>query len=231
MNGIPKPPTFRSIALGIVLFIATLLAFLRISDVIKISGAALMFLPSRLGLIDMVMPKEVTPLPLAENPSEITFASPGKYVMYLNNYDLLVVHDAIVAGESDPWLKIQSKETGSQIELTLISRGLAWYDTPFASGRPVVTFTVDQAGTYQFIHPARQDTMYLMPDRVTGQESLIVLWVLAEITLILGIIFFLVFRRTAPARAMKARFRAENRARVENTRKRIEERWKENGAF
>ena len=88
-NGLPKQPTFRSIMLGIVLFVIVLVAFLRIPDVIKFSGAAVMFVPAKLGLIDMPMPKDVVPLPLDQNPSEITFTSPGQYMMYLNIYDLL----------------------------------------------------------------------------------------------------------------------------------------------
>ena len=226
-TGLPKPPTFRSIVLGIVLFIIALLAFLKIPDVVKYSGAALMYVPAKLGLIDMVLPKDVIPLPLEENPSSITIPSPGQYVMYLNNYDMLVVHDAIVARDSEPWMKIQLEELDTEVELTLIGRGLAWYDTPFARGRPVVTFTIDQPGTYQFTHPARQDTMYLVPDTMTGKESLITFWVLAEIALIGGVVFYIIRRRTASRREQRVKTQAENRARVEDTWKRIEKRKEE----
>jgi len=223
-TGLPKTPTFRSIILGITLFILALLAFIKIPDVVKFGGAALMYVPAKLGFIDMVAPSEVVSLPLVENPSYITFSSPGRYVMYLNNYDMLVVHDAIVAGDSEPWMKIQSEELDTQVELILIGRGLAWYDTPFARGRPVVTFSVDQPGTYQFTHPAHQDTMYLMPDTMTGKESLITFWVLAEIVLIGSVIFYVFRRRTAPLREQRLKTLAENRARVESTWKRIEKR-------
>lgn len=226
-TGLPKPPTFRSILFGIVLFIIALLAFLRIADVVKYTGTALMYIPAKLGLIDMVMPKDVIPLPLAENPSMITIPSPGQYVMYLNNYDMLVVHDAIVARDSEPWMILQPEDLDTQIELTLIGRGLAWYDTPFARGRPVVTFTIDEPGTYQFTHPARKDNMYLVPDAVTGKESLITFWVLAEIALIGGVIFYIVRKRTVTRREQRVKTQAENRARVEDTWKRIEKRKEE----
>jgi hypothetical protein len=226
-TGLPKQPTIHSILLGIIFFIIALLAFFRLPDVVKYSGAALMFVPSKLGLFDMVTPKDVIPLPLEKNPSLITIPSPGQYVMYLNNYDLLVVHDAIVASDSKPWMKLQSEDFDTQVELTLIARGLTWYDTPFARGRPVVSFTIDQPGTYQFTHPARQDTMYLVLDTVTGKESLITFWVLAEIAVISGVVFYIVRRRTAPARAQRLKTRAENQARVENAWRRIEKRKEE----
>jgi len=223
-TGLPKKPTFSSIFIGIALFFILLLAFLRISDVVKFGGTALMFVPARLGLIDMAMPKDVIPLPLEKNPSSITISSPGNYVMYLNNYDLLIVHDAVAEKGSDPWLKIQSEELDSQVELTMIKRGLSWYDSPFAPGRPVVTFTIKQPGTYQFIHPSRKDFMYLLPDYVTGKESSINFWVLVEIVLIGGLAFYFFRRRAQYTRTQRLKIQADNRARVEDTWKKIEER-------
>jgi hypothetical protein len=227
MNGLPKQPTLGSIVLGIALVIIVFLAFLRLPDVVKFTGAALMYVPAKVGLIDMVMPKDVIPLPLAENPSSITIPSPGRYILYLNNYDLLVVHDAVVAGNSKPWIKIQPENLNTELNITLIGRGLAWYDTPFAPGRPVVAFTIDQPGTYQFIHSARPDTAYIVPDTLTGRESRITFWVLAEIALIGGVTFYIIRKRTTARREQRIKTRAENRARVEATRKRIEKKVEE----
>ena len=221
-TGLPKQPTFGSIVLGIALFIIVFLAFLRLPDVVKFTGAALMYVPAKMGLIDMVKPQDVIPLPLAENPSSVTIPSPGQYVLYLNNYDLLVVHDAIVAGDSKPWIKIQSEDLGSEVKITLIGRGLTWYDTPFAAGRPVVSFKIEEPGTYRVTHPARPDTAYLVPDTLTGKESRITFWVLAELALIGGVTFYIIRKRTATRREQRIKTRAENRARVEATRKRIE---------
>lgn len=222
MSGLPKQPTITSILLGIALFIAALLAFLRIPDVIKYTGTALMFVPAKLGLIEIVMPDDVIPLPLAKNPSMITIPSPGKYAMYLNNYDMLVVHDAVVRRDSEPWMKIQTEDLDTEVKLTLVERGLVWYDTPFARGRPVVVFTIDQPGTYQFTHPARQDYMYLVPDTVTGNEFWIKFWVLIELLLVCGVIFYIFRRRTASIREQRKKIRADNRARVDDTWKQIE---------
>ena len=227
MNGLPKPPTIRSILFGIALFIVAFLAFLRLPDVIKYTGAALMYVPARLGLIDMVRPEDVIPFPLSENPCSITFPSPGRYLMYLGNLDLLVVHDAVVESDADPWLKIQPENEVAEIEITLIRRGLAWYDTPFAAGRPVATFTLNQPGIYRITHPTRPDSAYIVPDTLTGKESRITFWVLAELTLIGGVVYYTVRKRTASGRQQRVNVRAQNRARVEATRKRIEKRTEE----
>ena len=226
-TGLPKQPSFGSILLGITLFVIALVAFLRLPDVVKYTGTALMYIPAKLGLIDMVMPKDVIPLPLEENPSLATIPSPGRYILYLNNYDLLVVHDAVVAGNSKPWIRIQPENLDTDLNVTLIGRGLTWYDTPFARGRPVVAFKINQPGTYRFIHPARPDTAYIVPDTLTGQESRITFWVLAEIALIGGVTFYIIRKRTAAGREQRIKIRAENRARVEATRKRVENRTEE----
>lgn len=226
-TGIPKQPTISSIVLGIGLFIVAFLAFLRLPDVVKYAGTALMYVPAKVGLIDMVMPQDVIPMSLAENPSSVTFSSTGRYIMYINNYDLLVVHDAVVEGDSHSWIKIQSESLGTEVAITLIERGLAWYDTPFAPGRPVITFEIDQPGTYQFTHPTRPDIAHIVPDTLTGQESRITFWVLAEIALIVGVVIYIIRKRTASKRQLRSKILAQNRARVEEARKRVEKRTEE----
>ena len=226
-TGLPKPPSIGSIVLGIFLAILAFLAFLRLSDVVKFAGAALMYVPAKVGLIDMVKPQDVIPLPLAENPSSITIPSPGSYILYLNNYDLLAIHDAVVAAHGRSWIKFQSEELGSEVDITLIGRGLAWYDTPFAPGRPVVTFKIDQPGVYQVIHSARPDTAYLVPDTLTGKESIITFWVLVEVAVIGAVVFYFVRRRTASRREQRINIREQNRARVKSTWERIEKRAEE----
>lgn len=220
--GLPKPPTIGSILLGIALFIAALLAFLRLPDIIKYTGAALMYVPAKVGLIDMVMPRDVVPMSLAKNPSSVTIPSAGRYILYLNNYDLLVIHDAVVEANSKSWIKIQSENLGTELAITLIGRGLAWYDTPFAPGRPVASFTIDQPGKFQVVHPTRPDTAYFVPDTLTGKESRITFWVLAEIALIGGVVLYIVRKRAAPRRQQRIQVLTQNRARVEEARKRVE---------
>lgn len=226
-TGLPKQPTIGSIVLGIALVMIAFLAFLRLPDVVKYTGTALIYVPARVGLIDMVLPKDVIPFPLSENPSSITIPSPGQYLLYVGNLDLLVVHDAVVEGNSKPWIKIQPEDLDTEIEITLIGRGLAWYDTPFAAGRPVATFRINQPGTYRITHPTRPDTAYIVPDTLTGKESRITFWILAELALIGGVAYYIVRKRTASRRRQRVNLRAQNRARVEETRKRIEKRAEE----
>jgi len=222
-TGLPKPPTIRSIITGIALFVITLLAFLRISDIVKYTGAALMFIPSSLGLVDMVAPAEVLPFSLAENPSFVVFPAPGQYAVYTDNYDLLVVHDAVVNGNSDPWIKILSSESGAMIDITLISRGLSWYDTPFARGRQVVSFFIKQPGRYQVIHPTRPDNGYIVPDVVTGNEFKITTILLIELGLLGGAAFAIINRRTRPLRLRRKQVQELARARAEVLKKKIQE--------
>jgi hypothetical protein len=226
-TGLPKQPTFGSIVLGISLVVLAFLAFLRLPDVVKFAGSALMYVPAKVGLIDMVSPQDVTPFSLAENPSLVTIDTPGRYILYLSNLDLLVVHDAVVEKGSESWIRIQPENTQTDLKLTLIERGLTWYDTPFASGRPVVSFRIDQPGRYRIIHPTRLDVAYLVPDTLTGKEARITFWVLAEIALIGGVTFYIIRKRTAPLREQRRQVRAENRARVEATRQQIEKRKEE----
>jgi hypothetical protein len=223
-TAIPRQPTIGSIVIGIALFIVAFLAFLRLPDVVKFAGVALMYVPAKVGLVDMITPQEVIPFSLAENPSTVTFTSSGQYLLYLNNYDLLVIHDAVVASDSKPWLKIQSENLNTEVELALLSRGLAWYDTPFAPGRPVVSFRIDQPGEYKIIHPTRLDSASIVPDTTSGKEPLFTFWALVEVALLGGAIFYLFRARTASERQQRNRVRAENRARVEKSWKRIKQR-------
>jgi hypothetical protein len=215
MTGLPKQPTIRSIVLGIALLILAILAFVRIPDIVKYAGTVLMYVPAKLGVIDMVLPKDVMALPIDKNPSSITFSSPGKYALYSDNYNLLVIHDAILASGSEPWVKIQTEDV--QVEMTMIERGLVWHDTPFARGRPIFTFTVDQPGTYEFIHPARPDNMYLVPDVSTGKEIFIGFVVFIEVVMIVGAVLFARRRRIATSRRKRKEVLEQNRERVEQT--------------
>jgi hypothetical protein len=224
MTGLPKQPTIRSIVLGIALVILAVLAFIRIPDIVKYAGTVLMYVPAKLGVIDMVLPKDVIALPIDKNPSSITFSSPGKYALYTDNYNLLVIHDAILASESEPWVKIQSEELNAQVKMTMIERGLVWHDTPFARGRPIFSFTVAQPGTYEFIHPARPDNMYLVPDVTTGKEFYIGFVVFMEIIIIVGAILYARRRQIATSRRKRKEVLEQNRERVEQTWTKIKER-------
>jgi hypothetical protein len=217
-TGLPKPPTCLSIGLGISLLILSLLAFFRIPDIVKSTGMVLMFVPAKLGIIDMVIPRDVVPQSIERNPSTITISKPGHYLFYTDNYDLLVINDAIAGSDAKPWLNMQLAESGTKVEVTMVERGLSIFDTPFAHGRPVLMFTITEPGTYQMMHPTRPgDYLYLVPDVTTGKETLITFVIVVEIALLGSVIIILVRRRTAPSRQLRKEAQANNRARFERT--------------
>ena len=216
--GLPKPPTCLSIGLGISLFILSLLALFRIPDIVKSTGMALMFVPAKLGIIDMVMPQDIVSQPIEHNPSTITISKSGYYFFYTDNYDLLVINDAIAGSDAKPWLNMQSTESGVKVEVTMVERGLSIFDTPFAHGRPVLMFTIAEPGTYLMMHPTRPgNCLFLVPDLTTGKENFILFVIAVEVALVGMVIIIMVRRRTASSRQLQKEMQANNRARVERT--------------
>ena len=216
--GLPKPPTCLSIGLGISLFILSFLALFRIPDIVKSTGLMLMFIPAKLGFIDVVMPLDVVPHSIDRNPSTITISEPGQYFFYTDNYDLLVINDAIAGTDAKPWLNMQSTESGVKVEVTMVERGLSIFDTPFAHGRPVLMFTIAEPGTYLMMHPTRPGNyLFLVPDLTTGKENLILFVIAVEVVLVGIVIIIMVRRRTASSRQLQKEMQANNRARVERT--------------
>jgi hypothetical protein len=188
LDGEAPQPTFRSILAGIAAGILLLLAFLNLSTLFKSLGAVLGFLPDTVGLIQVVHPEEVITVDMSVSPSSINFTKPGDYLLYTNNYDLLVINDAVVEAQSDGWLTIES-ESEEPIPVQFISRGMALYDTIYAKGRPVARFTIESPGTYIILHPTRYDTASIVPNYISGQENWITFIYLAELVII-GWIFW-----------------------------------------
>jgi hypothetical protein len=185
-GGAPSP-TFRSIFGGIALALLLLFAFLNLPVIVKIAGAALAFIPGKIGLMHVVQPEEVMPIDMSSSPSPITFTKSGSYALYTDNYDLLVINDAIVEAGSKPWLKIEA-ENGGSIQVNLVSRGMAFYDTILAKGRPVATFTIEAPGNYIIIHPTRPTTADIVPDYTSGAEGWITFLFIAEVVIFIIII-------------------------------------------
>ena len=219
MTGHPNRPSCLSIGLGIALFIMATLAFFRIPDIVKYTGAALMFVPAKLGIIEMVMPRDVVQISIDRTPSTVTISKPGRYAFYTSNLDLLMVHDAIAGTETKPWLNMYpSGNEEVNIKMLMIERGLSFFDTPFARGRPVLLFTITEPGTYQMFHPTRPgDYLYLVPDVTTGKETFIAFVIFVETALIVCVILFIFRRRIAESRQKRKEEIERNRARVEQT--------------
>jgi hypothetical protein len=195
-GGLPPQPTFRAIFGGIALLVILILAFLNIPKIIKYIGATLTFIPSQLGLFQVVSRNEVMPVDIHSSPTSITFTKPGRYLLYTDNYDLQVINDAIIAANGKPWVNIQS-ESGEPVQVSLITRGMAIYDTPLAGGRPVVGFEIVSPGVYSMAHPRRPVNIYIVPDYLSGKEGKITFYICLEIVIVvLAIWYFSQRRRT-----------------------------------
>ena len=188
LDGDAPQPTFRSILAGIAAGILLLLAFFNLSTLFKSLGAVLGFLPDQIGLIQVVHPEEVMTVDMSVSPSTINFTEPGDYLVYTNNYDLLVINDAVVEAQSDGWLTIES-ESEERIPVQFISRGMALYDTIYAKGRPVARFTIESPGSYHILHPTRYDTANIVPNYISGRENWITFIYLAELAIIIWIVW------------------------------------------
>ncbi|HLO28971.1 MAG TPA: hypothetical protein VK249_07550 [Anaerolineales bacterium] len=183
LQGEPHPPTFRSIFAGIAIVALLFFAFINLSVVVKYTGAVLAFIPSKIGLMQVVKRAEVIPVDLSTSPTPVTFTKPGKYIFYTDNYDLLVINDAVIEAGSKPWLKISS-DNGASVPIHLINRGMAFYDPIAAKGRPIGAFTVETPGNYSITHPSRSAIASIVPDYISGQERFITFIFIAEFVIL-----------------------------------------------
>lgn len=185
-NGLPPSPTYRSIFGGIAIFVLIILCFMFLGDIIKYAGAVFTFIPSKLGLIQVATRKELIPVDLSVSPTSFAIRKVGHYWLYTDNYDLLVINDAVLAADAKPWLKIKSvSDTDEFIGVTLVERGLTIYDTPLAKGRPVAIFEITKPGEYTLTHPTRRVIAYIVPDYTTGSENLIRFIVIIQVIILL----------------------------------------------
>jgi len=185
--GHPPSPTFRSIFGGIAALVLLLLGFLFLGNIVKQIGMIFTFLPSKLGLIETVTRKELITMDMTESPTIINFNKAGKYLLYTDNYDLLVIHDAVVESNAKPWIKILTADE-KELDFTLVGRGLKIYDTPLAKGRPTISFEITEPGEYVFIHPRRSIKSYIVPDYITGHEGFINFLIIVQVVVLIIII-------------------------------------------
>ena len=168
-----RPAGFRSIGIGIAVFVILLLAVCSLSQGVKWFGSVLLFLPDRLGVVRTVRPGEVLELEMSKSPTQLTFTRAGLYQVYTSDYDLLVISDLLAASDAPPWVTVTHVAGGPPVRVTYIERGLLPFDTPHASGRPVLEIEISDPGAYVLDYPTRKATMSLAPDYATGHESLI----------------------------------------------------------
>jgi hypothetical protein len=202
-QGLPPKPTIRSIVLGFLLAGLLCIGVVALPTLVKYAGAVLTFIPAQLRLIRVVTPGEVMPVDMSTSPTSLSFGKRGAYTLFTDNYDLLVINDAVAAAGHKPWFKVLNAD-GDEVDITLVERGMALYDTPFARGRPVARFEIARSGTYSMIHPTRTDYVYLVPDYTFGNEG----WIMFLMVLQVAAIVFILWRwwntRQARSRAVKA---------------------------
>ena len=137
---------------------------------------------------------------MTASPTTVAFGRPGAYALFTANYDLLSIHEAVLAAKGKPWFRLVGRD-GNDVAVSLIERGLAFYDTPFANGRPVARFRIATAGTYTMTHPRRPDLVYMVPDYTAGKEDAIGLYMLLQ-GVALGVGAWYVRRKTRKPRRL-----------------------------
>jgi len=182
-TGYPKPPTIRSIIAGIAVFILACLMILSLGDIVKYVGAAFIYPPAKLGILRVASPEEIIPVDMSSSPTTIQIKNPGWYLLYTDNYDLLVINDAVIASDGEPWLKFET-ENRETPWIVLVERGLSFYDTPLVKGRPAARIKFLEPGSYSMNHPRRPIFAHLVPDYTTGHEGWFIFIVLLELSLL-----------------------------------------------
>jgi hypothetical protein len=104
-------------------------------------------------------------------PDLVSFAEPGRYALYTGDYDLLTITDAIKEGDKPPWLTIKSPDTGQQLSMEYVDRGMRIYDSHVAPGRPVMTWIIPRSGFYLMEHTRRPALIGIARDYLTGNEG------------------------------------------------------------
>lgn len=204
-----RAPQFRSIGLGIGLFLILLTLVCSLSQGVKWAGKVLSFIPESLGWITTVHRAEVVPLEMKVSPIQVTFPRADAYQIYTSDYDLLVISDVLAQSDAAPWIRATPAEGDSPVPITFVERGLMPYDTPFASGRPVMILHIPEAGTYALDFPTRQAIMTLVPDRTTGREGSFLALYAAQLLVVAAPFAVALYRREIRLRgSLRARRRS-----------------------
>lgn len=182
-----RPPGFLAIIGGVIMFLILVGLACSISATVKILGYGLLYVPSRMGLVEVPRPEDIQRLDLITTPVD-AHLDPGTYEVFTSNYELLSISMQFESPTSTSWFHVADAATGERNEIEQVLRGLMPYDTPFAEGRPVLRFTIDKAGLYRLSFPTPPAaSVYFVPDTTTGKEWLIWLIYIGEVGLILGV--------------------------------------------
>ncbi len=210
-----RSPTLSAILIGILIFLALLVMYFFLPSLVKWIGYPFQLIPSWLGLVERVKPNEVMPVDMNDSPSMVHIDEPGGYLFYTNDLDLLTITDQLMAGSGHPWVDITCVETGEELQPQYVDRGMAFYDTPFAPGRPVYSLVFPQAGDYIFVHPQKYTVAAFTPDNLTGREGLFTTLMLLQLALIATPFAYRWYRVNSKRWEVERTLRDQNRERTE----------------
>jgi hypothetical protein len=183
-----KPPGFLPIVGGVILFIVLLGLACSISTTVKAIGYGLLYVPSKLGWVEVPGPESIRRLDLVSTPVLARFDKPGTYEVFTSSYELLSISLQLEASSTTSWFHVVSVDTGKPSQIYNVTRGLMPFDSPFAEGRPVLRVSIDEPGMYRLSFPTPPAArVYFVPDTTTGKEWLIWLIYLGEVGLIVGV--------------------------------------------
>jgi hypothetical protein len=217
-------------------FIAVLVLLFMLSSVVKRVGDVLLYVPSKLGVVQRVAPGEVQEIDLRTlSPALLEFTKPGKYSVFTSDTSLLEAN-VLYGADAAAWLVVKSQTTGEQIGLVSVERGLRPYDTPLADGRPIFTFEIAAPGASEAEYSYREAFIAVVPDYVSGNESAIWIAYLAEAAVLAILLGFIDSRRRQRGRrniesmeAIRIQKQSQNKAFWEAQRKRDEEKNRKRG--
>lgn len=182
--------------LNIVIACAMFLVLLGMLWTIKQIGDIFLYLPSQLGLVQRVAPKEIHQMDLHTGSStSLEITRPGRYMVFTDDYYLLLdsarsrVYDRVQ-------LEVRSHTTGEPVNVVPVDRGVRLYDTPLAKGRPIFAFEVTASGSYEIeLLEFYNTSVAIAPDYTTGKEAIIVLSFLVQLVTLLAPIGVFYYRR------------------------------------
>jgi hypothetical protein len=212
-----RPSSFRSLLIAVLVLTATLLALSQLSDIVKLLGAPLLYLPAQLGLLQQVTWADVSsinPAASAPPPRLLNLPRVGRYAVYTDDEQLLAGTNWLQDHHQLPELVVKAVERDTRVAVAFVERGVRPYDTPLAKGRPIFTFVVVHPGQYYMFLPRDVATMTVTPDYTTGKETTFLVVMLLQLGVVGAIVAVIIYIRTE-----RMRMRQQQQAAIDAQRR------------
>jgi hypothetical protein len=191
-----QTPKFRNIFIGFVIFVSLLTALWNLDSVIKQTGDFLIFIPSKMGLVQRITPEEIK---VCDSEFTIDITKPGKYFIYAgfkSTIPFRLETNNVVS------VAIKSQTKDEQINVFTVGRGIRLYDTPLAKGRPFFKFEISAPDKYDVLFYrnsfSNEGVFTIVPDYTTGKETVFSLAFGIQIAILIvlfGIFYYPVYKR------------------------------------